>query len=314
MRNISPEELKRILENHELWLNREGGECADLSSVDLRDHILVYANLSYANLKGADLRYINLNDTNLRHTNLIDADLRYANLEEANLKYADLRNANLGGADLRYADLKEANLKYADLRRADLSYANLKSADLRGANLKESDLSNANLAYTDLSDTNLSYASLVNANLTNADSNNAKLNHANLKHAVLRGANLRGADLSDVITNIYTIGYNLACPEKGSFIGYKKADNCIVELLILEDSKRSSATSVKCRCDKAKVLHIINIETDSYIEEVRSDYDENFVYRVGEIVSVNDYDNDRWNECSTGIHFFVSKQDAINYK
>lgn len=259
MRKVSSEELNEMLENHELWLNREGGERADLS----------YTDLTYD-------------------------EFICANLKRINLQYADL--------------------SYADLRRADLSYANLKSADLKGANLKESNLSNANLTYADLSDANLRYASLVNANLTNADSNNAKLNHANLKHAILRGANLRGADLSDVKTNIYTIGYNLACPETGSFIGYKKAGSCIVELLILEDSKRSSATSVKCRCDKAKVLHIINIETDSYKEEVRSDYDESFVYRVGEIVSVDDYDDDRWNECSRGIHFFVSKQDAINYK
>lgn len=234
--------------------------------------------------------------------------------ERADLSYTDLAYDEFICANLKHINLQYADLRRADLRRADLSYANLKSADLRGANLRESNLSNANLTYADLSDTNLSYASLVNANLTNADINSAKLNHANLKHAILRGANLRGADLSDVKTNIYTIGYNLACPEKGSFIGYKKANNCIVELLILEDSKRSSATSVKCRCDKAKVLHIINIETDSYKEKVHSDYDENFVYRVGEIVSVDDFDDNRWNECSTGIHFFVSKQDAINYK
>ena len=232
------------------------------------------------------------------------ADLSYTDLTYDEFICANLKRINLKGADLQYADLSYADLRYADLRYANLNNSRAEYADLGGADL----------SYADLSDTNLSYASLVNANLTNTDSSNAKLNHANLKHAILRGANLRGADLSDVKTNIYTIGYNLACPEKGSFIGYKKADNCIVELLILEDSKRSSATSVKCRCDKAKVLHIINIETDSYKEEVRSDYDENFVYRVGEIVSVNDYDNDRWNECSTGIHFFVSKQDAINYK
>lgn len=237
------------------------------------------------------------------------ADLSYTDLAYDEFICANLKRINLKGANLQYADLS-----FADLRRADLRYADLRYANLNSSIAEYADLGGADLAYTDLSDTNLSYASLVNANLTNADSNNAKLNHANLKHAILRGANLRGADLSDVKTNIYTIGYNLACPEKGSFIGYKKADNCIVELLILEDSKRSSATSVKCRCDKAKVLHIINIETDSYKEEVRSDYDENFVYRVGEIVSVDDYDNDRWNECSTGIHFFVSKQDAINYQ
>jgi hypothetical protein len=83
--------------------------------------------------------------------------------------------------------------------------------------------------------------------------------------------------------------------------------------LILEDSKRSSATTAKCRCDKAKVLDIENIETGDKVKEIRSSYDSNFIYKVGEIVSVDNFDNNRWNECSTGIHFFVNKENAINY-
>ena len=126
-------------------------------------------------------------------------------------------------------------------------------------------------------------------------------------------ADLRGADLTSIETNMNTIGYNLACPEEGSFIGYKKANGCIVELLILEDSKRSSATTMKCRCDKAKVLDIEDIETGLKVQVVRSNYDFNFVYKVGEIVSVENFDNNRWDECSTGIHFFVNKENALNY-
>ena len=100
---------------------------------------------------------------------------------------------------------------------------------------------------------------------------------------------------------------------KGSFIGYKKASGCLIELLILEDAKRSSATTAKCRCDKAKVLEIENIETNNLINCVCSDYDINFIYRVGETIHVDNFDNDRWNECSTGIHFFINKENAINY-
>ena len=116
-------------------------------------------------------------------------------------------------------------------------------------------------------------------------------------------ANLRNADLSGVM-NIY---YPFACTEKGSFIGFKKASNSIVELLIPEDALRSSATSRKCRCSKAKVLSITNINGDEIKREVVSDYDNKFVYRVGETVEVEDYDMNRWNECSTGIHFFITR-------
>lgn len=84
--------------------------------------------------------------------------------------------------------------------------------------------------------------------------------------------------------------------------------------LIPEYAKRLSATSRKCRCDKAKVLEIQNLDgTIADVTKVGSDYDETFVYEVGKIVSVDDFDEDRWNECSTGIHFFVNRQEAVNW-
>ena len=36
-------------------------------------------------------------------------------------------------------------------------------------------------------------------------------------------------------------------------------------------------------------------------------------HRIGKIVSVDNFDDNRWNECSTGIHFFVNKENALNY-
>ena len=38
-----------------------------------------------------------------------------------------------------------------------------------------------------------------------------------------------------------------------------------------------------------------------------------FKYTVGETVEVKDFDPDRWNECSTGIHFFMDRQEAVEY-
>ena len=140
------------------------------------------------------------------------------------------------------------------------------------------------------------------------------LSNANLSNANLSNADLSSANLKDIKTNIHTIGYNLACPEEGSFIGYKKASGCLIELLILEDAKRSSATTSKCRCNKAKVLDIENIETGKKVNEINSNYDINFIYKVGEIASVDNFDNNRWNECTTVIHFFINKEDAINYR
>lgn len=217
-----------------------------------------------------------------------------ANLNNTDLSNANLNNTNLRCANLKYADLSSANLRYADLKGANLRCADLKFADLEYADLRHADLGDTNLRYTDL--------------------NYADLEYANLREADLRCAKLIGANLKDIRINIYTIGYTLACPKEGSFIGYKKASKCIVKLLILDDSKRSSATTAKCRCDKAKVLDIENIETGKKVKEIRSSYDSNFIYKVGEIASVDNFDNNRWNECTAGIHFFLNKEDAINYR
>lgn len=185
--------------------------------------------------------------------------------------------ANLSDADLSNTDLSNANL-----RCADLCYANLYQADLRGTNLHYADLCFADLSYADLHYANLHYADLCFADLTNTK-------------------------------NIPFIPY--ACPDTGSFIGYKKSGDFIIKLEIPSDARRCSATGRKCRCDKAKVLDIQyfdkNIPCDDM--EVASDYDKNFIYRVGEIVEEPNFDENRWNECAKGVHFFINRQEAVEY-
>ena len=178
--------------------------------------------------------------------------------------------------------------------------ANLRGADLSGANLSLSDLGGANLTGADLRGADLSGADLIWADLTGAD---------------LRGANLSGTYLSEANLTEAKLDWPLVCPEKGSFIGYKKCrDNLIAKLEIPEDSLRSSATSRKCRCSKARVLSITDLDgSEVNIEYAVSGRDSGFLYKVGEVVSVDDFDTNRWNECSTGIHFFMTREEAVNY-
>ena len=240
------------------------------------------------------------------HRHWLNEDIDGWDNMRANLRGANLREANLCGADLRDADLCGADLREANLRGADLCDAYLCDAYLCGANLRGADLREANLCGADLRDADLCGADLREANLREANLRDADLCDAYLCDANLREANLRGAK------NVPYIPYS--CPDFGIFIGFKKAHNHIVVLEIPEDAKRLSATGRKCRCDKAKVLEIQNIDgTASGLTEIESDHDSNFIYRVGEIVSVDDFDEDRWNECSTGIHFFINRQEAVNY-
>ena len=209
---------------------------------------------------------------------------------------ANLRNADLRGADLLYADLRGA-----DFSGADLSDANLIGADFSGANLRYADLRGA-----DFSGANLRGAYLRGADLSYADFSGADLRDANLRNADLRYADLRGAK------NIPFIP--MACPDTGAFIGYKKASGYILKIEILQDARRSSSNSRKCRCDKAKVLEIQNLYGDiANVKEVKSNYNKNFIYRLGEIVEEPNFCEDRWNECAEGIHFFINRQEAVEY-
>ena len=204
-------------------------------------------------------------------------------------------------------------LRDADLANADLRCVNLRGINLRGANLRDSILSGVDLRNTDLRDADLRRAILKEADLEGADLEGADLREANLSGADLNGANLNDSILDGVRYNHETAFFAIQCPEEGSFIGYKKAGNKIVKLLILEDSKRSSATSRKCRCDKAKVLSIESLDGEEKFTEVESDYDSNFIYKVGEVIEVNNFCEDRWEECAAGIHFFITRQEAIGY-
>ena len=40
---------------------------------------------------------------------------------------------------------------------------------------------------------------------------------------------------------------------------------------------------------------------------------EDYTDKVGEIVKVDNFDKDRWNECSPGIHFFMTRDEAVRY-
>ena len=227
----------------------------------------------------------------------------YDCLHDADLRYADLRGANLHGACLYDADLRDAYLGYADL-----SDAYLGGANLHGADLGHADLSDANLSDADLSHADLSYADLRGADLSGAD---------------LRYADLGHADLSDANHVQLSIAKTSILPDEGDIIGWKKAwtDNempptpVIVKLLIPADAQRSNATGRKCRASTARVLDLQDKQGNSLPPDTTaySGHDTDFTYKKGETVHVEDFDTNRWNECATGIHFFITRIEAVEY-
>ena len=154
-------------------------------------------------------------------------------------------------------------------------------------------------------------ADLGRANLRGVDLRGANLGGANLGRADLRGADLRGAKNVPFIP--------MTCPDTGAFVAWKQCETSdslvIVKILIPEDAKRSSGTGRKCRADKAVVLEIQDMAGEALEGVVaRSSYDPLFTYEVGKTVEPREpFDGCRWNECGSGIHFFINRQEAVNY-
>ena len=250
-------------------------------------------------------------ENNTVRDTVMEAIKRGANLEGAELHGIDLSDANLQGANLRGANLDSANLRGSVLSNANLCYSSLRDADLRDADLHMSNLRCACLFMA-----NLDGANLLRADLRDADLGGANLHNVVLEHST----NLSGAILNSAKDVPYI---PLACPSHGSFIGWKKVNlyeetehngTFLVQLEIPSDARRCSATTEKCRCEKAKVLSITNIESGLSIDKITNIIrGKRCVYEVGEMVYPDKFDENRWNECSYGIHFFVNKQTAIDY-
>lgn len=173
----------------------------------------------------------------------------------------------------------------------------------------------AYLRYADLRDADLRDADLRGADLFLADLRGADLFRADLRGADLRGADLRGANLSEL-----TVAQTSILPDEGDIIGWKKAlalDGApiIVKLLIPSDAKRSNSTGRKCRANKARILDLQDRQGNSLPPDTTaySSFDPDFTYKKGETVHVEDFDTNRWNECAPGIHFFITRIEAVKY-
>ena len=148
----------------------------------------------------------------------------------------------------------------------------------------------------------------IKQTLIKAVASGANLYRANLSGANLSGANLSRADLDKIKHRFQII------PEEGAFIAWKKGYNndgyCLVRLEIPADAKRhNSLGGRKCRAEFVKVLDIRNNKGHK-VKECVGDHNSKFIYRAGEISRPDKYDPNPLTECSHGIHFFITKQEA----
>jgi Family of unknown function (DUF5758)/Pentapeptide repeats (8 copies) len=224
---------------------------------------------------------------------------------KADIELANLRGANLSNADLSGADLSSADLSVANLRGANLSGANLSNADLSGADLYSAGLSVANLLGADLCGADLRGADLCGADLSVANLRVANLSVANLRGADLRGADLHGADLRGAnLGEVYGLSSFVVAAE-GVLIGYKKLiGGTVAKLRIPAAAPRVNAYgSRKCRAAYVTVISGTGLSRHDGVTK----------YAPKLKVVADKFDPDPRVECSGGIHFFITEQEAKDY-
>ena len=227
-----------------------------------------------------------LNGAKLDRAKLSSSNLERADLIGATFNFADLCDANLGGAILEDASLISVNAKQVNLNSSNCQRANFEDAKLQGAKFKGADLRHARMSY-------------------------AQLENADLRGANTYGTNFDGAYLSGAFIDPL-LAARLTIIQEGDIIVWKRCTRDVVaKLLVPAKAKRSNSTSRKCRAEYVTTLELFG-ETDE-TNTAYSIHDPFTKYIVGETTHCDGWNEDRWVECTGGIHFFLTRIEAESY-
>lgn len=280
---IGDETLDVILMRHKLWIDgKDGGVRADLTGADL----------NYADLTRVDLRRAILDRAFLCGAKIEDADMRGTSLISALIKSTDIRNTSLDESML------------CDVRMIDVF---MRNCDMICANMKHAQITDTVIKYVDFGRVNLTEAKIFNTTIYRVDFYETDFSNVHLPVTT----KILNSDLATAFNPPYI---PMVCPDTGSFTGWKQCvGRRIVELEIPADAKRSSGTTRKCRCDKAFVKSIKDVSGTKEYAEAFSYRDDGFVYKVNETVYVPNYYTNRFVVCAEGIHFYMTRQEAVGY-
>ena len=240
--------------------------------------------------------------------------------ETTDLKTA-ISDAVSRGVDFSYVDFYRKDVSGACFRGANLFSANFREATAMTCNFRETTLNNSNFdkavaSESDFYGSSLRMASFFRTKLDKTNFSFADLSSADLLEADFYKSTLCGAAFG----NTRNMPYIPTWLPVESFIGWTKVvgedESYIIKLKILNDSQRFRGVGDICRCDKALVLEIQNLEGEKLdIEEIEyHDRKGTLIFHVWEVTECEEWYPGRWNDCLAGITFFIDRQSAVLYE
>lgn len=236
-------------------------------------------------------------------------DLSYVEFSDISFKNVEFDNVNFDYATFNNVDF--SNVRLFNVSFCEASFYNCKFVSCytdTQVSFKDSYFKDVDFTAADLESISFYYTHLNKVNFTDA----------NCCDTDFRNAYITDCVFDNMRIDETTAGYIQACPEKGSFTAFKKASlhddtDCIVELEVPADALRSSATTRKCRVSKAKVVSITTLDGKPINRNAYSRFFRSFIYKVGKTVGVKSFDKNRWKECASGIHCFMTRDEAVQY-
>ena len=224
-----------------------------------------------------------------------------------------LRDVKLHGLDMSNHMLRSAVFDTCNIQRVCFDKSNMGGVHfghsvLQAVTFKRCDIYNTLFSYTQLSRVDFTFARLGHNVFQICGFDDCKFRRANLNLQSF-GSAMFGSSNFDTATYDRLVKRTAIVPATGSFIGWKKCLNgVLVKLQIPAKAQRSNATGRKCRAEYAEVLRVIGAKTGL------STFDDITQYRAGETVRCHKWNPNRFNECSGGIHFFLTRKEAADYQ
>ena len=214
-------------------------------------------------------------------------------------------------------DLQETIFKELDLSKWDMQNINFRRASFYNCNLKGTNFTGSMMDHVAFYDCEIKNAILKNCKLRGASFRGNDMEGIDLAGANIYAAVLEDATNQDkVIYNEETRWYEMSCPNEGPFIAWKCCTELrVVMMLVPADAKRCMATMETGRVSKVKVLSIKSIDESKSYDWAQSTVDPDFYYETGKwLEPANGFQEDRWKDSSEGIHFFLDRQQCVDYQ
>ena len=294
-RKLKPETIMKLIDLHEAWVNNKpNGKKLTIHNAIISDVKIQYRNLAYANFDNTEFHNVVMD-----HTSLQSASFKHANLDRMLFLNNNMYDANLADAKISCTTISHAKCRFACLNNTEFDHVTFQYTDFESSSFENAKISDSHIYAS-----NFDMTKLYNVVFENTEFD---------KHSCY-GAYIKNPSIKN------TTGLPpMACPKKGSFIAYMPVSvsrtklDAIAELYIPETAKRCSGTTRRCRVSRAKIVAFYDIKGRKLKDKV--------AYQIGQDnarcatdkyvkFKASTFDNNRWNDYSTGIHCYMSFDEA----